>query len=484
MSRVVAPASSADYHILGTQAVHSLGEMDDEQNLQGGPSVLDDADKIRASPIQWGGVDGLSSDERNTLEKFDKMRANRQNFLQESGSTIIDLYLRVLSKSTRVEVLQYIVTVVMDIFIEFGEFSDLICKRAGSWMPFWNLVRMRSTSDHPYIVYQSSRILSRILATGDIIPADEATFYVEWLRTLLKSQDNSVVELSLNCLRRILRRDSYRLLFFVKGVEDVRAVLINKHVTMQLQYLSSVILWVLSFNPIIASKMDIDEQHVIAAIVATVRTAKKDKIIRMSLGALRNLVEQSGHKSVENGFAIRRRYCTLIISLKFLPILQSWIDQKSLPDEDSVADAEFLKTHLEETYTHMSTFDQYHAELHSGELSWTPAHRSDQFWGENAPRLNENNYALLKILIQILKSSDQAEMLAVAAHDVGEYIRYYPRGKSVVESLGGKTAIMSHMVDHPDAAVRYEALVAIQKIMTHNWEFLGNATKDKPAAKA
>jgi V-type H+-transporting ATPase subunit H len=300
----------------------------------------------------------------------------------------------------------------------------------------------------------------------------------------LKSEDNSVVELSLNCLRKILRRDSYRLLFFVKGIEDVRNVLISKHVTMQLQYLSAVIFWVLSFNPMIASKMNNDENHVISAIVSTVRTAKKDKIIRMCLGALRNLVEQSGHKSIPDGFTIRRRYCTLIISLKFLPILQAWLDQKTIPDEDSVADAEFLKTHLEETYTHMSTFDQYHGELHSGELSWTPAHRSDQFWGENAPRLNENNYELLKILIQILKSSDQAEMLAVAAHDVGEYIRYYPRGKSVVESLGGKTAIMSHMVDHPDAAVRYEALVAIQKIMTHNWEFLGNATKDKPAAKA
>ena len=62
-----------------------------------------------------------------------------------------------------------------------------------------------------------------------------------------------------------------------------------------------------------------------------------------------------------------------------------------------------------------------------------------------------------------------SQMVAVAAHDVGEYIRIYPRGKKAIDSLGAKTAIMRHMVESDDASVRYEALVAIQKIMTHNW---------------
>ena len=60
-------------------------------------------------------------------------------------------------------------------------------------------------------------------------------------------------------------------------------------------------------------------------------------------------------------------------------------------------------------------------------------------------------------------------MIAVAAHDIGEYIRVYPRGKKAIDALGAKTAIMRHMVDSTDSSVRYEALVAIQKIMTHNW---------------
>jgi len=483
MSRT--PAASvppAAYHIVGSETVHSVGE-DDEQNMQGGPSVLDQAESIRNQTVNWASyytAGNLSDGERELLEKFDKMKLARQNLLQESGSRIVDAYLRLLVKSSNPATLQYILTIFMDIFIEFPDFGDLIVKRRGAWEPLWLIVNRRSRGEFPYIVYQASRVLSRILATGDLIPIDEASFYINWLREILRTDDNSVVELALNCLRRVLRREQYRARFSSRGIEEIRTILTGKHVTMQLQYLSVLCLWILSFTPQIAATLDNDDQHIIAAVVGTVRTAKKDKVIRICLALLRNLVEKAGHPSVTNGAAIRRRYCTLIISLKFLPLLQTWIQQKNIPDEDADEDAQFLKTHLEEAFEHMSTYDQYEAELHSGELSWTPAHRSDQFWFENATRLNENNYELLKILVQVVKDSDQPEMIAVAAHDIGEYIRYYPHGKKALDELGAKGAIMAHMVDSSDPTVRYEALIAIQKIMTHNWEFLGTAVgKDK-----
>lgn len=60
------------------------------------------------------------------------------------------------------------------------------------------------------------------------------------------------------------------------------------------------------------------------------------------------------------------------------------------------------------------------------------------------------------------------QVLAVANHDLGEYVRHYPRGKQVLETLGGKKYIMKHM-QNEDPAVRYEALIAVQKLMTQNW---------------
>lgn len=43
---------------------------------------------------------------------------------------------------------------------------------------------------------------------------------------------------------------------------------------------------------------------------------------------------------------------------------------------------------------------------------------------------------------------------------------------SVIEQLNGKQLVMQ-LLGHEDPNVRYEALLAVQKLMVHNWEYLG-----------
>lgn len=62
-------------------------------------------------------------------------------------------------------------------------------------------------------------------------------------------------------------------------------------------------------------------------------------------------------------------------------------------------------------------------------LEWSPVHKSAKFWRENALRLNEKNYDLLRILIHLLDSSKDPLVLSVASYDIGEYVRHNPRGK-------------------------------------------------------
>lgn len=62
-------------------------------------------------------------------------------------------------------------------------------------------------------------------------------------------------------------------------------------------------------------------------------------------------------------------------------------------------------------------------------LEWSPVHKSAKFWRENAQRLNEKNYELLRILIHLLDTSKDPLVLSVASFDIGEYVRHYPRGK-------------------------------------------------------
>ena len=42
------------------------------------------------------------------------------------------------------------------------------------------------------------------------------------------------------------------------------------------------------------------------------------------------------------------------------------------------------------------TYDEYTSELTSGHLSWTPVHESDDFWKENATKLNDKDYEQLR----------------------------------------------------------------------------------------
>merc|ERR1712193_475158 len=109
-------------------------------------------------------------------------------------------------------------------------------------------------------------------------------------------------------------------------------------------------------------------------------------------------------------------------------------------------------------------------------MGWSPVHRSENVWRENAAKLNDKNYELLRILITLLESTKEPLVRSVACFDLGEYVRHYQRGKHVLEQLNGKTLVMS-LLGHGDPNVRYEALLAVQKLMVHNWEYLGRQLK-------
>ena len=43
-----------------------------------------------------------------------------------------------------------------------------------------------------------------------------------------------------------------------------------------------------------------------------------------------------------------------------------------------------------------STFDEYASEIKSGQLEWSPTHKSDLFWIDNALKLEENDLDILR----------------------------------------------------------------------------------------
>lgn len=155
-------------------------------------------------------------------------------------------------------------------------------------------------------------------------------------------------------------------------------------------------------------------------------------VVRMCLATLRNLMKVS--KAADS-----------LLARGVLRLLHG-LSTRSWADEDLKADLTMLTESLDQSVegkrcvcecglgpmTRGSTWDEYRKEVLSGELDWTPAHRSKHFWEENYHRLTERENQVLKMLIRLLKPVDKqnARILAVAAHDVGEFVRHHPKGRA------------------------------------------------------
>ena len=106
----------------------------------------------------------------------------------------------------------------------------------------------------------------------------------------------------------------------------------------------------------------------------------------------------------------------------------------------------------------------------------TAAHGDEGFWREHASRLTDNNCALLRTLVALLRAGDAADAvtLAVACHDLGEFAAHYPAGRFLVSDLGGKASAMA-LLTHADPDVRKHALLCTQKLLVAKWQF-----RDRP----
>jgi hypothetical protein len=76
-----------------------------------------------------------------------------------------------------------------------------------------------------------------------------------------------------------------------------------------------------------------------------------------------------------------------------------------------------------------SSFELYKEEVMSGNLVWSLVHRSEKFWRENVGRFEENNFKVLGVLLELIRSSNNPQVLAIACYDLGEFVRFHPRGR-------------------------------------------------------
>lgn len=241
------------------------------------------------------------------------------------------------------------------------------------------------------------------------------------------------------------------------------------NVGVQMVYQAVFCLWLFSFDEDAAAEMNV-KFGFIPILADVARSAVKEKVVRIVVATLRNLLENAPSPNT-----------SALLGSKGLPLMESLASRK-WSDEEITEDIDYVKEALSEKLKVMSTYDQFISELASGRLSWdNPAHSLDDFWKENTSKLldtsttNEESGEKgsgLDMLINLIKDAENVDSntLAIACNDIGKMIQFSPEGsaRKRVEKLGGKTYIMA-LINHSDGQVKFYALHTVSRLVSASW---------------
>uniref|UniRef100_A0A2A4J7U6 V-type proton ATPase subunit H n=1 Tax=Heliothis virescens TaxID=7102 RepID=A0A2A4J7U6_HELVI len=441
----------------------SLG--DEKIDMIAATSVLQiRASEIRQTQINWQSYlqsQMITQRDHDFIVNLDQR--GQKDLPDKNPDTCAEVFLNLLTHISKDHTIQYLLVLIDDILSEDKSRVKIFreAKSMGNpWQPFLNLLNRQDE----FVQHMTARIIAKLACWHQhLMEKSDLHFYLSWLKDQLKMNNNDYIQSVARCLQMMLRVDEYRFAFLsVDGISTLLSILASR-VNFQVQYQLVFCLWVLTFNPLLAEKMN--KFNAIPILADILSDSVKEKVTRIVLAVFRNLIEKPEDHQVA------KEHCIAMVQCKVLKQL-SILEQKRSDDEDIMNDVDFLNERLQTSVQDLSSFDQYATEVKSGRLEWSPVHKSAKFWRENAARLNERGQELLRTLVHLLEKSSDPVVLAVACYDVGEYVRHYPRGKHIIEQLGGKQRVM-YLLSHEDPNVRYEALLAVQKLMVHNWEYLG-----------
>ncbi|XP_062508103.1 V-type proton ATPase subunit H-like [Corticium candelabrum] len=423
-------------------------------------------EKLRGRRINWESyytTGMIDEEEYHFIQEYSTRPSDgRNSIIINQPSQCVRTFLNVPQKIRTDDTVQFVLTLLYDLLMEDKERVAIFHKYAeDNEVPVYQSLQSLLERPSPFTYSVASHTMAVLLSTSSKPMADDdLKYYLNFIREQLKNPNAEYLHSIIASLQLLLRVNHYRVSFLNHHcVEGLIKLLGTPRLNFQLQYQLIFCIWLLAFNPQIAGILN--KYGVIVLLADILRQSIKIKVQRITVAALRNLAEKPENPT-EN--------CQVMIQQRVPQMLRVLVG-KNWEDEEIEGDIEFLQETLTNSLQDLSSFDEYVTEIRSGRLEWSPAHKSDKFWRENVMKFNERSHELLKQLAQLLEARD-APTLAITVHDFGQYVRFYPRGKDYIESEGVKQRIM-HLLQHEDSSVKYEALVAVQKMMVQNWEYLG-----------
>ena len=259
-------------------------------------------------------------------------------------------------------------------------------------------------------------------------------------------------------LKGCIRNEYFQEIFFNEnGIDKLSNIIFENDNHRQVIYLTIYNLWILTFDGNNKyKKVLLLNGQLIDKLVKFIKEKKNStKITRITLALFENLI------NFEN-------FNEMVVLFGLFPILENMENQEQKIDDDELKlSIKNLLNNLEKSVKILSSFERYEQEIKTNKLLWGPTH-NESFWKKYCNKLEDDNYKLIRNLINLLDSNDP-ETVAVACYDIGEWSRFYPDAKSVIEKLNGKYKLMK-LIDHFDNDVKQNALNAVQKVLVKNYK--------------
>jgi len=365
--------------------------------------------------------------------------------------------------------LQYILTVLCDMLREDGscynEFEEAMKGGCDVYKPLIGCLQSASSdANRSYVADKGAWLLSAIIGHMPRYFSDEE---VNAFLALLLARSSGLSELGvLEAITNLLKTEKFRATTWgYAGVSSLVFKVDVKAAPSQILYKSVFAIWMVSFDPTLMQNLQSNE--VIKKIKAIMTQSRTEKVIRLCLTVLKNFLEQK---------AACQSICEEIVEEGVLEAVQQ-LEYEKWRDAELYDDIKELAQLIASEVKELSNFDRYMRELETGKLAWGFIH-SSKFFGENVMKFETAEFKAVKLLAGLL-ASDNAVTLAVACHDIGEFVSLHPQGKKQVARLGVKERVMELMgsTDADKKEVRREALLCCQKIMLNKWQEVATAEK-------
>ncbi|KAF8938382.1 H(+)-transporting V1 sector ATPase subunit H [Haplosporangium gracile] len=406
---------------------------------------------LRARPIPWEGYQRatlITQAELNYIKAVEKKTGeDLSRVVDKEGNVYGELLISLLQKLVRVDTIQSILILIDDLLVDHEERAAyfLQLSQTDASLPYTPLLKCLRSEDS-FIALKASKIMTTLLCASPKPNTEAAGELFRWTTAQLQSKNPAEVDLSVQVLESVLRQHNVRNVYWntPQAIDALVRILKMENPGPQMQYQVIYCFWILTFNEEIAQELN-RKYDVIPQLVDIARSAIKEKVIRVVIATLRNLVEKAPEANLAAMAAVKL--------LQFSENLSS----RKWSDTEILEDVNFLKTQLQENFHTLTTFEVYKAELLSSRLTWSPPHLSEQFWIKNWKELKKENYALLRVLARLLSTSNDVIVLSVAASDIGQYVKRDPSSKKFLQEIGVKQKIME-LMSHPDQEVRYNSV--------------------------